>query len=216
MKHVKRFRIILSIRKVPKKPRHDQGDCSLPLCVDLIWASQKQPPEGVDVGLMSVLQGNRCSSNEWFMVLIPVLQFSCIFGRNTTDLVKANSEQDGNEPDIIIIRPLETDISFRKLGPEYTLHNSIFYYLNIVSISMRMCAQLPRWVPLFVTPWTVAHQAPLSMGFLRQEYWSGLPFASPGDLLNPGIEPRSPAFAGRFFTTESPPYTQEWTNQMFP
>ena len=152
MKHVKRFRIILSIRKVPKKPRHDQGDCSLPLCADLIWASQKQPPEGVDVGLMSVLQGNRCSSNEWFMVLIPVLQFSCIFGRNTTDLVKANSEQHGNEPDIIIIRPLETDISFRKLGPEYTLHNSIFYYLNIVSIYMRMCAQLPRWVPLFVTP----------------------------------------------------------------
>ena len=42
------------------------------------------------------------------------------------------------------------------------------------------------------TPWTVAHQAPLSMGFSRQEYWSGLPFPSPGDLLDPGIEPRSP------------------------
>ena len=46
---------------------------------------------------------------------------------------------------------------------------------------------------LFVTPWTVAHQAPLSMGFSRQEYWSGLPFSSPGDLPNPGIEPGSPA-----------------------
>ena len=45
---------------------------------------------------------------------------------------------------------------------------------------------------LFVTPWTVAHQAPLSMGFSRQEYWSGLPFPSPGDLPNPGIEPGSP------------------------
>ena len=45
----------------------------------------------------------------------------------------------------------------------------------------------------FVTPWTVAHQAPLSMGFLRQEYWSGLPFPSPGDLANPGTEPTSPA-----------------------
>ena len=44
-----------------------------------------------------------------------------------------------------------------------------------------------------VTPWTVAHQALLSMGFSRQEYWSGLPFPSPGDLPNPGIEPRSPA-----------------------
>ena len=44
-----------------------------------------------------------------------------------------------------------------------------------------------------VTPWAVAHQAPLSMGFSRQEYWSGLPFSSPGDLLDSGIEPRSPA-----------------------
>ena len=48
-------------------------------------------------------------------------------------------------------------------------------------------------VQLFVTPWTVAHQAPLSMGFSRQEYWSGLPFPSPGDLPNPAIEPRSPS-----------------------
>ena len=54
------------------------------------------------------------------------------------------------------------------------------------------------------TPWTVAHQAPLSMGFLRQEYWSGLPFPSSGDLPNPGIEPISPALAGTFFTTEPP------------
>ena len=48
-------------------------------------------------------------------------------------------------------------------------------------------------VQLFATPWTVAYQAPLSMGFSRQEYWGGLPFPSPGDLPNPGIEPRSPA-----------------------
>ena len=48
-------------------------------------------------------------------------------------------------------------------------------------------------VRLFATPWTVAYQAPLSVGFSRQEYWSGLPFPSPGDLPNPGIEPRSPA-----------------------
>ena len=46
-------------------------------------------------------------------------------------------------------------------------------------------------VPFFATPWTVAHQAPLSIGFSRQEYWSGLPFPSPGDLPNPGIKPRS-------------------------
>ena len=62
-------------------------------------------------------------------------------------------------------------------------------------------------VQLFVTPWTAAHQAPLSVGFPRQEYWSGLPFPSPGDLPDPGIEPRSPVspvLAGRFFTTAPP------------
>ena len=48
-------------------------------------------------------------------------------------------------------------------------------------------------VRLFAIPWTVAYQAPWSMGFSRQEYWSGLPFPSPGDLLNLGIEPGSPA-----------------------
>ena len=57
-------------------------------------------------------------------------------------------------------------------------------------------------VRLFATPWTAARQAPLSMGFPRQEYWSGLPFPSPEDLPDPGIEPRSPALqadAGRHF-----------------
>ena len=61
--------------------------------------------------------------------------------------------------------------------------------------------------PTLATPWTIARQAPLSMGFSRQEYWSGLPFPSPGDPPNPGIEPQSPALqvlyciAGRFFTS---------------
>ena len=55
----------------------------------------------------------------------------------------------------------------------------------------------------FATPQTVARQTPLSMGFPRQEYWSGLLFPSPGDLPCPGIEPMSPALAGGFFTTES-------------
>ena len=50
-----------------------------------------------------------------------------------------------------------------------------------------------RHVQLFVTLWMVAHHAPLSMRFSRQEYWSGLPFPSPGDLSDPGMEPRSPA-----------------------
>ena len=56
----------------------------------------------------------------------------------------------------------------------------------------------------FATPWTVAHHAPMSMGFPRQEYWSGLPFPSPGDLPDPRIEPASPSLAGRFFITKPP------------
>ena len=56
---------------------------------------------------------------------------------------------------------------------------------------------------LFVTPWTVARQAPLTMGFIRQEYWSGLPCPSPGDLPDPGNELKSPALAGRCFTTST-------------
>ena len=62
-------------------------------------------------------------------------------------------------------------------------------------------------VHLFATPWTVAFQAPLSMGFYRQEYWSGLSFPPPGDLPDPGIEPASPVsrvLVVGFFTTEPP------------
>ena len=62
-------------------------------------------------------------------------------------------------------------------------------------------------VQLFATQWTVALQAPLSMGFPRQEYWSRLPFPSPGDLPDPETEPTCPAsaaLAGRFFTTKPP------------
>ena len=69
---------------------------------------------------------------------------------------------------------------------------------------MDTAAQLLSHVQLFVSPWTVAHQAPLSMGFPRQEYWSGLPFPSPGGLPDPGTEPMSLAWAGGFFTTEPP------------
>ena len=60
------------------------------------------------------------------------------------------------------------------------------------------------YVQLFCDLWTTACQAPLSMGFPRQEYWSGLPFPTPGDLPNPGIKPTSPALAGGNFSLESP------------
>ena len=62
----------------------------------------------------------------------------------------------------------------------------------------------------FATPWTVALQAPLSMGLSRQEYWRGLPFPTPEDLPHPGTELTSSASTGRFFTTEPPgkPYSE--------
>ena len=61
-------------------------------------------------------------------------------------------------------------------------------------------------VQLFAAPWTVAYQASLSVEFSKQEYWSGVPFPTPGDLPDPGIKPTSfasPALAGRFFTTSA-------------
>ena len=59
-------------------------------------------------------------------------------------------------------------------------------------------------VQFFVTPWTAAYQAPPSMGFSRQEYWSGLPFPSPGDLPDPGTKPRSPTLQADALTSEPP------------
>ena len=67
-----------------------------------------------------------------------------------------------------------------------------------------MNVKLLSHVRLFATPWTVAHQAPQPMGFSRQESWSGLPFPPPGDLPNPGIEPRSPALQADALTSNPP------------
>ena len=68
---------------------------------------------------------------------------------------------------------------------------------------MNFCAVVSH-VGLFATPWTLAHLAPLSMGFSRQEYWSGLPCPPPGDLPNPGIEPRSPELQAVSLPSEPP------------
>ena len=87
------------------------------------------------------------------------------------------------------------------------------FYISIV-LDFRLPACVLNWcsrvwlfgVWLFATPWTVAHQAPLSMGFSRQQHWNGLPCPLIGDLPDPGIEVvslLSPALAGRFFTTSA-------------
>ena len=87
---------------------------------------------------------------------------------------------------------------------------------------------LPKSCRLLETPWTTALQAPLSMGFSRREYWSGLPFPPPGDLPHPGVDPESlvsPALASGFFTTgttsEAPcnsghPVNVDWRNERSP
>ena len=97
-------------------------------------------------------------------------------------------------------------------GKEQNSNFEVWFLLNAYCfctiVSQTMISQIPcvciSCVQLFATPWTVAHQAPTSMGFSRQEYWSGLPFASPGDLPNPGIEPRSPALQADALTSEPP------------
>ena len=66
------------------------------------------------------------------------------------------------------------------------------------------CCLVTRLYSTFATPWTAARQAPSSMGFPRQEHWSGLPFPPPGDLPKQGNKPSSPVLAGRFFTAEPP------------
>ena len=66
------------------------------------------------------------------------------------------------------------------------------------SAELYLCAQTLNHVQLFVSPWTVVHQASLSMEFSRQKYWSVLPFPTPGDLPSPGVKPMSPALAGGF------------------
>ena len=76
--------------------------------------------------------------------------------------------------------------------------------VSCMCVCVCVCARVLSHVQLFATPRTVTHQALLSTGFSRQEYWSGLPFPVPGDLPNPGIEPASPVLAGGFFATLPP------------
>ena len=75
-----------------------------------------------------------------------------------------------------------------------------FQPLNVILLDLfwerkiSLCYLFLSVVSDFAAPWTIAHQAPLSLDFSRQEYWSGVPFPTPGDLPNPGVEPTSPAF----------------------
>ena len=91
----------------------------------------------------------------------------------------------------------------KKIRKTNKMDNTIISVMRgyLCLLPFTLCAQLLSRVWLFATPWTVAQQAPLSTGFSRQEYWSGLPCPPPGDLPVPGIEPRYPRIAGGFFTS---------------
>ena len=90
-----------------------------------------------------------------------------------------------------------------KLAKEYI--KEIFYHLAyLIYMQSESESEVPQSCPTLCDPWTVAHQAPPSMGFSRQEYWIGLPFPSPGDLPDPGIEPRSPTLQADALTSAPP------------
>ena len=84
--------------------------------------------------------------------------------------------------------------------------------VHLESINTTKCESIICFshIRLCATPWTVACQAPLSMGFPRQEYWSGVPFPSPGDLPNPGIEPTSSALQADSLQSEPPGSYEVW------
>ena len=83
------------------------------------------------------------------------------------------------------------------LGKNKKFRGLLAFYTSVL---MKVKVKSLSHVWLFLAPWTVAYQAPPSMGFSRQEYWTGLPFPSPGDLPDPGVESGSPGIAGRSFT----------------
>ena len=95
---------------------------------------------------------------------------------------------------------------FCSVQPPQQRNANVFYLCNLMGQKefLLLLFSLQVVSNSFVPLWTIAHQAPLSMGFYSQEYWSGLPCPSPGDLPHPGIKPASPASAHGFFTTEPP------------
>ena len=95
------------------------------------------------------------------------------------------------------------DIDQNSSFPQNTAMLRDVLYMRIQILWGLVCVSLSR-VWLFVTPWTVAHQAPLSMGFSRWEYWSGLPFPFPRDLPDPGIEPRFSTLQADSLPSEAP------------
>ena len=134
----------------------------------------------------------------------------CLQWKNVTPIISSILASKSNKhKNLNLINSLNLTINLQKIQErESNLLNSI---REIQSAKFRNCRKNNMHmlrcfshVWFFVTPWTVAHQALLSMGFSRQGYWSGLPFPSPGELPDPGIEPRSPALRAGALPSEPP------------
>ena len=108
---------------------------------------------------------------------------------------------------VLAICPMSLHLEFSSFMSQWIFFLPKLLWAGFLSLADRcyyFIVSMLSLVWLFVAPWIVARQAPLSMGFSRLEYWRWLPFPSPGDLPNPGIEPMSPSLEGEFFTTEPP------------
>ena len=103
---------------------------------------------------------------------------------------------------VVLEKTLENPLDCKEIQPVHPKGNQSCVFFGKVKVKVKSLSRV--W--LLATPWTVAHQAPLSMGFSRQEYWSSLPCPPPGDPPDPGIEPvslLSPALADEFCTTST-------------
>ena len=140
-----------------------------------------------------------------FVVLFLLLPTPCMPCTHPQD----TSASTGAHRDIHLITHTHTHTHTHKVRYTHKHIDTLIYiptHRHTYSYKVKH-AQFLHCVWLFVTLWTIVHKAPLSMGFSKQEYWSGLPFPPSGDLPDPGIEsvsPMFPALAGRFFTTEPP------------
>ena len=138
------------------------------------------------------------------------LNQDCVFGStNNLGTFKMNYWVLGLRKTTRVVKPSGIPLVHRhllsvlspRMRPRFCV---LFLCLAVFKESERKKVKSCSRVWLFVTPWTVAYQAPPSIRFSRQEYWSGLPFPSPGNLPDPEIEPRSPALEAEALTSEPP------------
>ena len=125
---------------------------------------------------------------------------SCLTLWDPVDCSPSSSSVHG----ILQARILEWVAIFSSRGSSWPKDRTRVLYVSIHRDSVYVCVLVLSCVWLFAIPWTVGWQAPLFIGFFRQEYWSRLPFPSPGDLPNTGIEPESPALQADSLLSEAP------------